>query len=652
MQAIKSLRHGSTNMDVLIMLATSIAYLYSVVVLAYFMAISSPTSPMTFFDTPPMLLVFITLGRWLESKARYNTSKSLAELASMKPTEAKLVEIELPENMNIEEEQEEQDQEQVVMPPLVVKSERIISIDLVERNDYLLVSPGDRIPVDGKVVHGLAKVDEALITGESRPVSKRPGSLLIGGSINQDGVIVMRATHIGRETTLSQIIQLIEEAQTTKAPIQQFADRVANYFVPGAVLISLLTFSIWLMIGGSLFEIIQAQHPFAYATMSRQAIIIHFAIQSAINVLTISCPCALGLATPTAVVVGTGIGAKNGLLIRGAVPLENAAKITTIIFDKTGTITQGKPSVNEVRILRRFAAGSLSLRKQLKRMMALVGMTESNSKHPLAQSMLKFVRDTLAMKASESFGHFEKFELINGMGVCCEVTTDQLQSLLMNIELNHDHDDGDDSTAAQTTTSNNIKSEWNKVTFTAMDVGDTLDGDFFEKKEFIVTIGNQQLMLRKEVPLSEAIKEEMRSIETGGQTVFIVAINKVALALVSISDTIKPEAALTVRALQQRYKQNVMLLTGDNSISAHMVAKQVGITNVMAELLPNHKLEKIKQLQKDGHCVAMVGDGLNDAPALETANVGISFAVGNDIAIESADIVLVKVSCDVLNYRC
>lgn len=281
------------------MLATTIAYVYSAIVLIYFMAIQSIQSPMTFFDTPPMLLMFITLGRWLESKARYQTSRSLAELASMKPTEAKLVDVEFEQKVA---------KDGSKYRDVVIKSQRIISTDLVQKGDYLQVSPSERIPVDGKVIHGITKVDEALITGESLPVFKEPGSRLIGGSINQDGVIIMMATHIGKETTLSQIVQMIQEAQTSKAPIQQFADRVANYFVPGTITLSVLTFSVWLMIGNRMYQEIYSQHPFIYGNMSRTAVILHFAFQSAINVLTISCPCALGLATPTAVVVGTGIG--------------------------------------------------------------------------------------------------------------------------------------------------------------------------------------------------------------------------------------------------------------------------------------------------------------------------------------------------------
>ena len=286
------------------MLATTIAYIYSVAVVIYFMATGANQSPMTFFDTPPMLLVFISLGRWLEHMARHKTSESLGHLLSMQPTEVTLIEV----NKEVNSSSNILSTGVGGTSGLSIKCEREISIVLVEKGDYLRVRPGERIPVDGKVIEGTAMVNESLVTGESLPTAKNPGSSLLAGSIVQNGVLIMIATNIGRDTTLSQIVQMVQEAQATKAPIQQLADKVAAFFVPFVVGISLMSLIIWLVIGHHLFDLIISLNPHFYRNMPRTEVIIQFAFQIALSVLTISCPCALGLATPTAVMVGTGIG--------------------------------------------------------------------------------------------------------------------------------------------------------------------------------------------------------------------------------------------------------------------------------------------------------------------------------------------------------
>ncbi|XP_028392440.1 copper-transporting ATPase 2-like isoform X2 [Dendronephthya gigantea] len=575
--AYKSLKHKAASMDLLIMLATTIAYVYSVAVLFVAMVLQFSKSPRTFFETPPALLIFIGLGRWLEHIAKGKTSEALGKLLSLQPMEALLCKVD-PVTGNI-------------------ISEAMIDVDIVQRGDILKILPGGKIPVDARVVEGSSMADEALITGEPMPVPKHPGDRVIAGSINQHGALVVEATHVGKDTTLSQIVKLVEEAQTSKAPIQKLADTIAGYFVPVIVSLSCVTLIIWIIIGYVDVDIISDSRD---PEFSDNEVIFQFAFLTSITVLSIACPCALGLATPTAVMVGTGIGAQNGILIKGGEPLETCHKVSTVVFDKTGTLTHGRPSVMKTAL---FVAPEVC---SLRELLAVAGTAEANSEHPIASAITTYAKEILE---TEQFGQCSDYQAVPGFGLQCTIS---------GVEI--------------------IMKEKKRLSDT-----DAIPSSSNENtgQVYSTLIGNRNWMAQNGLTVSKDMDETMEQHECKGHTAVLIAINGVLIGMIAVADTIKKDAPTAVSTLK-KMGIKVVLLTGDNEKTAWAIATQLGIKHVFAQVLPSDKVDKVKSLQTDGDTVAMVGDGVNDSPALVAADVGIAIGTGTDVAVEAADVVLIK----------
>ncbi|KAJ7401966.1 ATPase copper transporting beta [Pitangus sulphuratus] len=596
-QAYKSLKHRMANMDVLIVLATTIAYVYSCVILIVAIIEKAEESPVTFFDTPPMLFVFIALGRWLEHIAKSKTSEALAKLMSLQATEATVVTLG-PDHSIVREEQ--------------------VAVELVQRGDIIKVVPGGKFPVDGKVIEGSSMADESLITGEPMPVTKKPGSTVIAGSINAHGSVLINATHVGSDTTLAQIVKLVEEAQMSKAPIQQLADKFSGYFVPFIIIISTVTLIVWITIGFINVDVIKKYFPNQSKHISKAELILRFAFQTSITVLSIACPCSLGLATPTAVMVGTGVAAQNGILIKGGKPLEMAHKIKTVMFDKTGTITYGVPKVMRVLLLGDTAVLSL------KKVLAVIGTAEASSEHPLGVALTKYCKEELG---TQSLGYCTDFQAVPGCGISCKVGG--VEAILGTANEGPDNLDANPSGDSRAP------------------LGDDTVITLLESHgpspshTYSVLIGNREWMRRNGLTIAHDVNDAMTDHETKGQTAILVAIDGVLCGMIAIADTVKQEAALAVHTLKSM-GIDVVLITGDNRKTAKAIATQVGIKKVFAEVLPSHKVAKVQELQNGRRKVAMVGDGVNDSPALARADVGIAIGTGTDVAIEAADVVLIR----------
>ena len=510
--AYAALKNGSANMDVLVALGTSAAYFYSI-------ANMLTGNPHLYFETSAILITLIILGKLLEATAKGRTSEAIKALMGLQAKTARLI----------------RQGEEVDVP-----------IEDVLVGDIIVVRPGEKVPVDGIIIEGTSTLDESMLTGESIPVDKKAGDEVVGATINKFGAFKFQATKVGKDTALAQIVRIVEEAQGSKAPIQRFADVVSGYFVPAVVSLAVLTFLGWYFI-------------FDPGNFSR-------ALVNFTAVMVIACPCALGLATPTSIMVGTGKGAENGILIKGAEHLENAHRLTTIVLDKTGTVTKGQPEVTDIISLSGLTDSSV---------LSIAASVERKSEHPLAQAIVKRGQE-LGLMLEEP----EEFSAIPGHGIQARM---------------------------------NGKA---------------------------ILVGTRKLMRENGIDI-DSVLVEIEGLEQQGKTVMLLAVDQVITGLIAVADTVKESSAQAVADLKQLGIE-VWMITGDNERAARAIAASIGIDHVLAEVLPEHKAAKVEALKQEGKVVAMVGDGINDAPALATADVGFAIGTGTDVAIEAADITLMR----------
>ncbi|HBF37085.1 MAG TPA: heavy metal translocating P-type ATPase [Firmicutes bacterium] len=518
--AFYALRAKSPNMDVLIAMGTSAAYAYSVYNVFFQKSMPGSTGPVMkdlYFEASATIITLILLGKYFEALAKGKTSEAIKKLMGLRAKTAKVIRNGVEMDIPIEE---------------------------VGIGEVIVVRPGEKIPVDGRIVEGNSAVDESMLTGESLPVEKKSGDTVIGATINKFGAFKFEATKICKDTVLSQIVKMVEDAQGSKAPIQKIADRVAGVFVPIVLGIAAVTFLVWTFGGYNL----------------------RMGIVSAVAVLVIACPCALGLATPTAIMVGTGKGAENGILIKSGEHLEKAYKINAVVLDKTGTITKGEPEVTDIISLgQRDSAGLLPL----------AAISEKKSEHPLGVAIYKHGQRELG-----DIPDPDQFNAIPGQGVAAVIKNEE------------------------------------------------------------VFIGTRKLMISNGLEISST-EVTATELENAGKTVMFMAVNGELAALIAVADVVKEYSAAAIAELQ-KLGIEVYMLTGDNQRTAGAIARQVGITHVLAEVLPEHKAEEVEKLKKSGKVVAMVGDGINDAPALATADIGMAIGTGTDVAMEAADITLMR----------
>ncbi len=506
----------TANMNTLIALGVGAAYLYSLFAsIAIWLGNEKFSANDLYYEVAAFLITFILLGKWLEAKAKGKTSEAIKKLIGLQPKKALVI----------------RDGKEIEIP-----------VEQVVVEDVIVIKPGQKIPVDGTIIEGYSSVDESMITGESIPVEKTAGSQVIGATLNKMGSFKFKATKVGKDTALSQIIKLVEEAQQSKAPIQELADKISAYFVPAVLIIGILSFGIWFFIGKGFL----------------------FSLTTTIAVFIIACPCALGLATPTAILVGTGLGAENGILIKNAQALQKACNISAIVFDKTGTLTKGKPQLTDV----------ISYDTTKEEILFLAGSIEKKSEHPLAEAIVRGAKEK-----NISLQDVQNFESITGKGIYAKIAENE------------------------------------------------------------ILLGNVRLMQERNIDVSKAISD-VEKLQNEGKTAMLVIKNNNLKGVVAVADTLKEFSKQAVNYLK-KIGLKVVMITGDNKQTAKAIANQVGIDIVLAEVLPQDKAREIKKLQEQ-ELVAMVGDGINDAPALTQSDVGIAVGSATDIAIESGDIVLIK----------
>jgi Cu+-exporting ATPase len=531
------LKRGTTDMNLLYATGIGAAYIIATINTLWPEAGFGGRGA-TFFESAALLTAFIVLGRYLEAITRGRTSEAIRKLMSLQAKTARVIR----DGREME-----------------------IAADEVEVGDIVVVRPGESIPVDGEVIEGYSAVDESMITGESIPVEKRPGSQVVGATINKTGSFKFRATRVGSETALAQIIKMVEEAQASKAPIQKLADFVAGHFIAGVHVLALIVFLFWFFIGYNAFFLPDSRFilsPYSLAEIG----VFGFALLLSVTTLVISCPCALGLATPSAIMAGTGKGAENGILFKGADAVEACSKLNAIVFDKTGTLTKGEPSVTDV-----IAAPGFEKREVLR----LAAMAEKPSEHPLGEAIVRGAGE-------EGLGleEVQDFEAIPGHGV--------------------------------------------RATYQGQEI----------------LLGNRRLMQQHNINVGD-LTAQMEKLEEQGKTAMLIAVNGKAAGIIAVADTLKENAKVAIERLH-RMGIKVAMITGDNRRTAQAIARELGIKTVLAEVLPRDKAEEVKKLQAQGLKVAMVGDGINDAPALAQADVGIAIGSGTDVAKETGDIILIK----------